>query len=153
MPASPQPNASFLTNIISASHCPPAWIKTKLKTNHPSTSYNCVVPAQQCGWDISMQRPSPCKTEHPFPIPPSRGSPARRAAGSFHHLQDIRHRTMQSQWQRQKQCQIHSLLTIARPQPPACAPRMPGAPAPDQVSPGVINPLPQQHRGPSHFNI
>lgn len=61
-------------------------------------------------------------------LPPSQDSSwhakdgACKAAGRFHHLQDIRHRMMQSQWQRQKQCQIHSLLTIVWQQPPQHTP-------------------------------
>lgn len=79
-------------------------------------------PAQQGGGTNHLHTKTPWH-QHPFPFPrkaPAGAQHAReggaRQRGGFHHLQDIRHRTMQSQWQRQKQCQIHSLLTIVWPQ-------------------------------------
>lgn len=87
--------------------------------------------------NISVQKRPGASIPSPFPgeLPQEhgmQGTGRARQRGGFHHLQDIRHRMMQSQWQRQKQCQIHSLLTIVWPQPPQRAPggtlRMPGTP-------------------------
>lgn len=87
--------------------------------------------------NISMQKRPGASIPSPFPggLPQEhgmQGTGRARQRGGFHHLQDIRHRMMQSQWQRQKQCQIHSLLTIVWPQPPQRTPRgtlrMPGTP-------------------------
>lgn len=68
------------------------------------------------------------------------GTGRARQRGGFHHLQDIRHRMMQSQWQRQKQCQIHSLLTIVWQQPPQRTPLrtflMPSTYRPPRCRPG-----------------
>lgn len=70
MPASPQPNGSFLSNIISASYCPPGRIKSKLKTNDPSMSYNCKWFPSTTGW---RHRTSPCKNALArASLPPSR---------------------------------------------------------------------------------
>lgn len=73
--------------------------------------------------NISMQKYPGTSTPSPFPgqlllEPSMQGTGCTKQQGGFHHLQDIRHRMMQSQWQRQKQCQIHSLLTIVWQQPP-----------------------------------
>lgn len=149
MPPSPEPNGSFLSNIISASYRPPAGMKSKWKPNDPSMSYNCKRLPSATGW---RHRTFPCKNTPaqaslpPFPgrLPPgarhARHGGRARQRGGFHHLQDIRHRMMQSQWQRQKQCQIHSLLTIVWQQPPQrtplCTLLMPSAYRPPRSRPG-----------------
>lgn len=92
--------------------------------------------------------PASTKPKLPLPLPPERSM-----QGDLFHLQDILHRTMQSQWQRQKQCQIHSLLTIVWQQPPqrtalpnVLMPALTAHPAAGQVSLSVIYPLlPAQH--------
>lgn len=90
-------------------------------------SYNWKQFPSTTGW---WHRTFPCKKKpwckHPFPLSGTengmQGTGHARQRGGFHHLQDIRHRMMQSQWQRQKQCQIHSLLTIVWQQPPQRTP-------------------------------
>lgn len=94
---------------------------------------------------IHKRQPAACLSSPPFParLPPAHGMqwPRRaRPRGAPCHLQDILHRTTQSQWQRQKQCQIHSLLTILRQHAPQRAPLravlMPGAHCPPRGRPG-----------------
>lgn len=101
----------------SAFCCPIARVKSKQKTNNQSIKYNCK-SSPRVTWmeaqSIPMHKsPASTKPKLPLPLPPECGM-----QGDLFHLQDILHRTMQSQWQRQKQCQIHSLLTIVWQQPP-----------------------------------
>lgn len=77
-PAPPQPNGSFLSNITSASYCPPAWINSKLKTNHPSLSYHCKWFPSTPGW---RQGPSPRKNALArASLPPSQEGSRRSTA-------------------------------------------------------------------------
>lgn len=95
--------------------------------------------------NISTQNRPGASIPSPFPgwLPLEHGMQGMghaRQRGGFHHLQDIRHRMMQSQWQRQKQCQIHSLLTIVWQQPPQrtplCTFLMPSTYRPPRCRPG-----------------
>lgn len=127
----------------------PEWKASESQTIHRWAITASDFPAQLDGGKKHFHAKPP-RHKHPFPLSPDgscrehgmqgTGGGCARQQGGFHHLQDIRHRMMQSQWQRQKQCQIHSLLTIVWQQPPQrtplCTLLMPSAYRPPCSRPG-----------------